>query len=271
MLDSRSITWRLAGDGRFLPFLGRAFLLQVAHPTVAAGVAEHSIFESDPWGRLVGSFGLVLRTIYGQDGDEVGARIRDEHRSIRGVAPDGGSYHAYEPEAYFWVLATGADSIREMASRLGRPLSRVDEERFYAETRELGRRLGLRDRDMPPDLTSFDDWYSEMLRSRIERSGTLERVLAAFARPKPPWRVPRPLWFPLGLLTGHAIGLTSIGTLPAEARDRLGLSWNRRQQAELTALCLALRTAGSLPASLRYLPPARAGFAFAVSSSDHRK
>ena len=32
---------------------GYALVLQVAHPTVAAGVEEHSRYRQDPWGRLV--------------------------------------------------------------------------------------------------------------------------------------------------------------------------------------------------------------------------
>ena len=31
---------------------GRALLMQVAHPLVAAGVAEHSGYREDPWKRL---------------------------------------------------------------------------------------------------------------------------------------------------------------------------------------------------------------------------
>src|SRR2546428_768078 len=41
------------------------------HPTIAAGVGEHSNFKSDPWARLQDSFGLVLRTIYDADGERL--------------------------------------------------------------------------------------------------------------------------------------------------------------------------------------------------------
>jgi uncharacterized protein (DUF2236 family) len=48
-----TITWRRAGDARVLIAAGYALLLQVAHPTVGAGVSEHSEFQRDPWGRLL--------------------------------------------------------------------------------------------------------------------------------------------------------------------------------------------------------------------------
>ena len=43
----------------------RALLLQLAHPLVAAGVAEHSDFRADPWRRLDGTLRSYLRIVYG--------------------------------------------------------------------------------------------------------------------------------------------------------------------------------------------------------------
>src|SRR5205085_7905617 len=47
-----SIAWRINGERVGLLGWGRAILLQVAHPLVAAGVAQHSQFARDPLGRL---------------------------------------------------------------------------------------------------------------------------------------------------------------------------------------------------------------------------
>jgi uncharacterized protein (DUF2236 family) len=60
-----SITWRKAGDVRLMGSAGYALLLQVAHPTVGAGVAQFSHFQSDPWGRLSRTLDYVNGTIYG--------------------------------------------------------------------------------------------------------------------------------------------------------------------------------------------------------------
>ena len=155
MLHEGGVTWRYAGDVRILPFLGRAFLLQVAHPTIAAGVAEHSRFKEDPFGRFKQSYGLVLQTLYAADGERVGAEVRASHRRITGVTAGGRRYHAFEPEAYFWVLATGYETVVVTAQRFLKPMSSSEERRAYDETRELGRRFGLRERDMPATLESF--------------------------------------------------------------------------------------------------------------------
>ena len=133
MLHEGGVTWRYAGDARILPFLGRAFLLQVAHPTIAAGVADHSRFKKDPFGRFKQSYGLVLQTLYAIDGKRVGAEVRASHRRITGVTADGRRYHAFEPEAYFWVLATGYETVVVTARRFLKPMSSAEERRAYDE------------------------------------------------------------------------------------------------------------------------------------------
>src|SRR5271167_5076497 len=91
-----ALTWRRAGDARVLLAAGYALLLQVSHPTVGAGVSEHSRFRSDPWGRLLRTLDYSCTMVYGgpRAAGEMGRRIRTYHRSIRGVGPDGRQYHA---------------------------------------------------------------------------------------------------------------------------------------------------------------------------------
>ena len=261
MLDQHSVTWRLAGDARLLPFLGTAFLLQAAHPTIAAGVADHSNFKVDPFGRFQQSWGRVLEVVYAADGDRVGAEVRGYHKQIKGTKPDGTSYHAYEPEAYFWVLASGYEALVVAAQRFMRPLAPGERRRFYDEMREVGRRFGLRDRDMPTTLAEFDDWYGWVLAERIEDSDTVRDVLATIRRPNPPggvpelaWRLPRPIVSRFGWLT-------TIGALPAPVRGRLGIPWGRADEAQLAVIARAFKALNRAPASWFYLPPAREAFA----------
>ena len=62
----RSEAWRLNREAMLLLGAGpRALLLQIAHPLVAAGVADHSDFRADPWSRLSGTLGSYLRIVYG--------------------------------------------------------------------------------------------------------------------------------------------------------------------------------------------------------------
>lgn len=261
LFDERSVTWRYAGDARMLPFLGRAFLLQVAHPTIAAGVADHAKFKADPFGRFQESWGLVLDTLYAADGDRVGAEIRAAHKRIKGVAPDGSKYHAFEPEAYFWVLASGFDTIVVAANRFMRPMSASEERRCYAENRELGRRLGLRDRDMPDTLDSFREWYAWMLDERIGDNPTVRDVLAVIKRPAPPTGVPEAAWPLPQTLLARLGWLATVGTLTPRVRERLDIPWSALQEVQLAAIERSFRALYVVPARWCYLPPARDAFA----------
>src|SRR3981081_1240376 len=139
-----TITWRRASDARVSLAAGYALLLQVSHPTVGAGVSEHSEFRRDPWGRLLRTLDYTYTMVYGgpSAAGEMGRRIRGFHRCIRGapppagggaprpggfhrclrgVAPDGRPYNALEPGAYAWVHATLAEAIVLAHERFGRP------------------------------------------------------------------------------------------------------------------------------------------------------
>src|SRR5260370_13407659 len=108
-----TVTARRGGDARLLVCAGYALLLQVSHPTVGAGVSEHSQFRRDPWGRLLRTLDYTYTMIYGgpRAAGEMGRRIRAFHRQITGVLPDGRRYSALEPGAYAWVHATIAAAI----------------------------------------------------------------------------------------------------------------------------------------------------------------
>lgn len=60
------VLWSLAGDIRGLLMLPAALTLQVAHPAVGAGVDEHSVFRTDPWGRGERSLSSLQLWVYGE-------------------------------------------------------------------------------------------------------------------------------------------------------------------------------------------------------------
>jgi uncharacterized protein (DUF2236 family) len=251
-----TITWQRASDARLVLGAGYALLLQVAHPTVGAGVAEHSRFRSDPWGRLLRTLDYTYTMVYGgpHAAGEMGLRIRAFHRQIRGTRPDGRRYHALEPDAYAWVHATLAEAITLAHERFGRRFSDEEHERFWAEWRALGRLLGIRARDLPADWPGFRQYFECMVADTLEHTRAVDEVLAALGRPAAPrLRAPaRPLWPLVQLPLGHVIALASVGLLPATLRARFGLRYDGAQERELRALGAALRAATPLmPASAR--------------------
>jgi uncharacterized protein (DUF2236 family) len=98
--------WDEVGDVLYEALTVSAFMLQVMHPTIAAAVDRHSVYRSDPFGRLVRSIDSVALWVYGgAAANEEGLRLRELHRPIHGVDDQGNRYSALDPEAYAWVHA----------------------------------------------------------------------------------------------------------------------------------------------------------------------
>jgi uncharacterized protein (DUF2236 family) len=258
--DPSTITWRRAGDARVLAAAGYALLLQVSHPTVGAGVSEHSSFRRDPWGRLLRTLDYACTMVYGgpDAAGEMGQRIRTMHQRIRGVRPDGVTYSALEPDAYAWVHATLAQGIVLAHRHFGRRLGEAQCEQLWQQWLLLGRLLGIREGELPGDWPGFTRYVQEMLDDTLERTAAVGEVLEALARPAPPehTRLYQPAWPFARVPLTHAIGLTTAGLLEPRLRTRLGVRWGRREEVEFRALCGALRAATPLmPASLRNTGP----------------
>lgn len=256
----RTITWRRAGDARVLIAAGYALLLQVAHPTVGAGVSEHSQFQRDPWGRLLRTLDYACTIVYGgpRAAGEMGERIRSSHRQINGTRPDGRRYHALEPGAYAWVHATLAVAILAAHERFGRPFSDEQRELFWGEWHAVGRLLGIRVRDLPADWRGFRGYVEETIEHELEHTRAVDDVLDALARPAPPAlsSLSRPIWPLARAQLGHLARLSTVGLLPPTLRQRFGLGWTRANGLEFRALGAGLRAATPLmPPALRNTGP----------------
>jgi uncharacterized protein (DUF2236 family) len=255
--------WRYFGDLRN-GLLGPSLLvLQVAHPTVGAGVLQHSHFREEPWRRLVRTFVSLSVTIYGGQAGATAeaARLRRLHATIRGVDDRGRRYHALDPDAYLWVLATlirgGVDGHRWFGA--GFPPGRIDE--YYDQMRDVGRILGLRERHLPPDWASFCAYHDEVVASRLEDNQAVRDVVDSVRSPARPARwLPGPVWRPVARVTGGLAYLVTVGTLPPVLRDRLGLTWDARQERRLRRFRRVVRAGMAL-----VVPPLRIAGALAAA------
>jgi uncharacterized protein (DUF2236 family) len=255
-----SITWARASDARMFVAAGYALLLQVAHPTVGAGVSEHSQFRREPWGRLMRTLDYTYTLVYGgpRAAGEMGRAIRRFHRQIRGVAPDGTRYSALEPAAYAWVHATLAAAIVQAHSRFGHPFCEREREEFWGQWRSLGRLLGIRERDLPPDWGGFASYFQQTASCTLRHTDAVDEVLGALASPSPPETglLVGPVWAPVRISLGHLLSLTSVGLLGPQLRRRLDLGWSTARELELCALGRLLRAGTPLmPGWLRNTGP----------------
>lgn len=261
VLGPDSLVWQLGGDWTLLLGGGRALVLQVGHPAVAAGVEQFSDFRANPWKRLTGTLDLYLSVVFGgeQRARRAGTQLRALHRDIKGVDADGNRYHALDPEAFAWVHATLVDSAVEMVERFKRPMSAAEKDRYCAEMAQVGALYGLRERDLPGAWQQQREYLDLMIRERLRDSPTVRDVLHSVMRPARPPALPIPegAWRAGSWPGAQLIRLVTIGTLPLALRAKLGLRWSEGQQRALEAAQRLIRiTTPLLPDRVRLLPPA---------------
>ncbi|MFJ6792909.1 oxygenase MpaB family protein [Streptomyces sp. NPDC091268] len=260
------VLWSNAGDIRSLLTLPAAFTLQVAHPAVGAGVDQYSVFRTDPWGRGERSLRSVQLWVYGgEHAAAEGRRVRRLHKEIRGTDTRGRRYHSLDPACYAWVHATGFPVAVYAGRYLFRRITPAQERQLYREWLQVGRILGLHDRDMPQTVEEFWPYYHRMLAEEIEPT-KVARELVATDTPVPCPAVGPPAvrlllrltWPLLRVLYLRFRAFVTVGYMPPEARAAIGLEWTPVQERRLRRFSMAARLlVPLLPERLRYLPIAR--------------
>ncbi len=259
LVDRDSVTWRYSSDARLYVVSLYPLLLQVAHPTVGAGVRDYSNFEQRPWERLYRTLDYVNLLVYGgQDAVAAGRRLRALHKSFKGVREDGRPYYALEPSAYAWVHATLIETYVAGHAQFGRPMRRDELERFYREYRGLGRLIGVREQDLPEDWAGFRRYFDEVVENELERTESVDRVLrAVLGAPQPPVPVPGTIWRLARLPAARVLWLGGPGLMKPSLRRRLGIRWNPLDEAAFRGLGVAMRSAEPvIPERLKVMGPA---------------
>ncbi len=212
-----SVTWRIHADPSMLIGGLRALLVQALHPVAMAGVAQHSDYQDDPWGRLQRTVDYVVTTTFGDIATALaaGARVRAVHARVRGVDPvTGRAYRADDPDLLLWVHAVEAHSFLAAYRRYGGPLSSADADRYLAEMVRAAELVGLDPAQVPASTGELRGYLQGVhgLTLTPAARAAMGRILS------PPMPLPlRPLW---AVPTTAAVAL-----LPQWARDLYGLNW----------------------------------------------
>lgn len=241
-----------------------AGLLQLLDPAIGAGVAQHSAFFDDPWGRIIRSVPQIMGVIYDPDPEAVGRRVRDLHRSINGRDDRGRPYRALTPETFWWAHATFQHAVEQIADRYdAQRLTGSDREDLYQDGVEWYRRYAVSMRPVPPDRAGFQLAWDRHLDEGLELNPAADRALdmALHSRTMdlrflPGWtRLLQPL------IITPILRLTAIGGLPPAVRRRFSIPWRPDEEIEYLLFRLAVRElCRNLPATLRYGPTATEGY-----------
>ena len=252
-----SEAWALNREAMLLLGAGpRALLMQLAHPGVAAGVADHSDFRADPWARLQGTLRSYLRIVYGTRTaarSEI-RRLNELHRSITGP-----TYRARDPDLSLWVHATLVDSTIVVADAWLEPLSRERRQRYYAETLPIGRAFGIPEARLPADLAAFEAYLAEATApgGPVRVDPTARDLADAVLHPPLGPVMPALTWLPAAAYSWTL--WPAVGLLPAPILAGYGFTFGPVERAVSRWLVLSWRTwRPILPRGFRQMPQALA-------------
>jgi uncharacterized protein (DUF2236 family) len=250
-----SVMWRVDREAAVFLGAGRALLLQLAHPWVAAAIAQHSRTLADPVGRFHRTFNVVFTMVFGSTGQAIAAAraLHRRHDDISGVLtesagafPAGSSYRANELAALCWVYATLTETALVAYQLVRPPLSNEERERYYAESRLFAALFGISQSALPESWAGFADYFAEMVGSdSLAVSDAARRIAAAlFSGAGTGWRIP--LWY--RALTARL--------MPARLRNDFGLAYGPSERRAADRTLAVLRCIYPLiPSGLRHVGP----------------
>jgi len=250
-----SMMWRVDREAAVFLGAGRALLLQLAHPWVAAAIAEHSRSLADPIGRFHRTFGIVFTMVFGTLGQamEAARRLYRRHAGITGTLPEtvgrfaaGSPYRANDVAALRWVHATLIETALLAHDLILPPLAPQDRDRYYAEARLFGGFFGIPQTSLAQGWADFSTYNAAMSQSDTLTVGdTAAKIAGALFNGASAWlRVPR--WY-------RAV---TARLLPARFRGPYGLAYGDEEQREAERALTWLRRVYPLfPARLRFVGP----------------
>lgn len=206
--------WRVHEDAAMFPGGITALLLQSLHPSAMAGVAGHSGYKGDPWGRLKRTSDYIAVTTYGtiEDAEAVIRRVSSVHERVRGRDERGRPYRASDPHLLTWVHVAEAWSFLTTYRAYGpEPLSATDADTYVAQTGVPAALLGVPD---PPRTVAQLEAVLESFRPELELTAMASDTVDFLLRTPPLPAAAKPGYWML------AAG--GIAVLPEWARDLLG-------------------------------------------------
>jgi len=230
--------------------------LQIAHPLVAAGVAEHSDFRRDPFARLRVTLETMLQITFGDRAQAQAAagranavhdRVHGRLRERAGSLPRGAPYRATDPELALWVHATLVFAALDGYAWFVGPLSERERSRYYEETKAEAALFGVARSYLPESYADFKTYLLQMMDgSLLTGRGDAGSLARSIFEPRAP--------FPLRAVA-RCMKTASTPFLPERLRQEFDLPWGLRERAEFRSAAAALRAAMPLmPPHIRFWP-----------------
>ena len=233
----------VAREGALLAGGARAILLQIAHPAVGRGVAEHSDFVGRPLDRLRATLTYVYCVTFGtpEEMEAVAAMVNAAHRKVTGAG-----YRASDPQLQLWVAATLYDTAVLVYGELFGQLHAATADRVYEQYAVLGTALQVPTELWPPDREAFRLYWQQML-DTLEVTDDARRVAQDLLSASQ-----APLFLKAAMPLNRFL---TAAWLPERIRSQYGIAWDDGQQRRYDQLMKLTRPAYRLlPVPLREVP-----------------
>ncbi|MGC2616065.1 MAG: oxygenase MpaB family protein [Terracidiphilus sp.] len=255
MFGPHSVSWRINRESALFLGAGRAALLQLAHPWVAAALDQHSSLLAKPIARFHNTFRFVFTMIFGSAPQAVRAAhsLYEMHTRITGDLPadvagyaKGSRYEALQVPALLWVYATLIESAVIAYECVLPAITPDQKEAYYAESKILAGLFGLPPDALPSDWSAFQTYIAQMFASQALGVSDRSRFMAHHIMTGAGSWIHVPPWY------------RSLTTewLPPRFREEFALTFGHRERkSSQRAHRFLPGLYAKLPSTLRYVGP----------------
>ncbi len=196
-----SVTWKIHSDPAMLVGGIRALFQQALHPQAMAGVAEHSNFREDAWGRLQRTGDYVSTLTFGTptQANQLSARVRKIHSQL-GLD---------DPKLLLWVHMAMVDSFLDVAVRSGLTLSEAERDQYVAEMVLFAQAVGIAESNVPKNVAEMKKYFID-ISTELSASDDAKRAALFLTIPPLPTAVrfatpAAPAWAAVAALAGASL------------------------------------------------------------------
>ncbi|MBO2453976.1 DUF2236 domain-containing protein [Actinomadura barringtoniae] len=228
-------------------------IMQLSRRPVGRGVAESKVdsgrVDKRPVKRLRTTLSYIVVAMQGtpEEQETMRLEVNKQHRQVRSAPGDEVKYNAFDRELQLWVAACLYWGTEDVYVKLyGRPEQR-EIDAFYRHGARFGTTLQVTEDMWPADRDAFEKYWQEGL-GKVEFDDVTRAYLLDLARLA---FLPAPVRLALGPL--HFF--MTVGFLPEAYREKLGVSWTRKQQARFDRYVRVSALANkAMPRPLREFP-----------------